>query len=351
MDPPMVRVWLPPLALTLAACGYLMGAGPGAGPPIAQGPVTAVPDLGGEEPCGPFAPATLGRCVEEQRLATDIAFVAAARPPGSEHHAAVREKCAERLAALGYEVERQGYDTGINVLGTRPGFSRAREQMVLGAHYDGVPGCADADDNASGVAVLLEAARVLGSARFDRTLVLACWDEGERGHRGSLAHARRAAAGSGRVLAALSLESVGHRSAVAGSQHVPEDFEQMFPDSVLRLIENGFRGDFLLVVGEDATAAATRALGRQGQTFALGIEGLTLTERLKREPGPMHRRDQARFWEQGIPALLLTDTGGFRNPRHHCLHSPDEPGAVDLDFVTRVTMVTVGALGELLLLR
>jgi acetylornithine deacetylase/succinyl-diaminopimelate desuccinylase-like protein len=88
--------------------------------------------------CDPTTPATLQTCVSREAYERELAFVAAPRPPRSPHHRAVQDLCAERFAAAGYEVERQAYGTGINVIGTLAGSEPAL--VVVSAHYDHIEG-------------------------------------------------------------------------------------------------------------------------------------------------------------------------------------------------------------------
>src|SRR5690606_20146741 len=134
----------------------------------------------------------LSQCVEAARYQADLEAIAMPREPESAHWQAVQDLCAERLEGLGFTVERHAYATGVNVIGVREGTSEPQRRVLVGAHYDHIAGCAGADDNASGVAGALEAARVLAMASFPRTLVVACWDEEERGLIGSRAYAERA---------------------------------------------------------------------------------------------------------------------------------------------------------------
>lgn len=109
----------------------------------------------------------------------DLEFVSRfPREPLGEHHAAVRDLCAQRFAELGYEVEQQTYgdedDGGVNVIGTRLGSAYPERKVVVAAHYDSVPGCNGADDNGSGVAGLFQVASLLANEEHDYTVVVAC---------------------------------------------------------------------------------------------------------------------------------------------------------------------------------
>lgn len=259
--------------------------------------------------------------------------------------------CRDRLEAAGFDVVPQDYGTGVNVVGEKRGFTAADERVVLSAHYDHLPGCAGADDNASGVAVLLETARVLAQARFDRTLVVACWDEGERDQRGSRAYAAAARRRGDRLVAAVAYEAVGFASDEPYSQRLPDRFEEPFPDEALALIENDERADFLLVVAEAATAELAQGIARHGRRAGLPVQVLNVRSALKERLSESYRSDHTSFWEAEYPGLLLTDTGTYRNRRIHCAEGRDGPGSLDYRFMAEVARAGVGAVAELLELR
>jgi hypothetical protein len=316
-------------------------------------PGVAVPVDGEDDACGPYSADTLMRCASQARIEADVRSLAVARPPGSDGLAKARELCRGRLESLGYEVRLMDYGGGVNVIGDRPGFSKPDERVIVGAHYDQLGGCPGADDNASGVAAVLEAARVLATARFDRTLTVSCWDqgEGEPGQRGSSEHARAAQAAGGRVALALSFEAIGFASREKDSQTVPEGFEQLFPDQALALLDNDFRADFLTVVAETSTEPLALRAVAHGKKNELGVHVLTLTERQKQKQKKLHRSDHASFWEQGMPGLLFTDSGPFRNPRIHCRRGDDDAESLDYDFAARVARTGIAVLADALELR
>jgi hypothetical protein len=337
--------WAPLLALAAMGCPDRVMT-----PQLLEGEPDAGPvDPGVDESCGPYATDTLMRCVSGARLESDVRRLAVERSPGSAGHAAARELCRARLDELGYEVRVEDYGGGVNVLGDKPGFTKPEERVIVGAHYDAVAGCPGADDNASGVAAALEAARVLATARFDRTLTVACWDEGELAQRGSIAHAGTLAPET--VALAVSLEAVGYASEAKDSQAVPEGFEQLFPDSALALLDNDFRGDFLTVVAENASDAYAQGAPALGKKNALEVHVLTLTARQKVKQKKLHRSDHASFWDAGMPALLFTDTGPFRNPRIHCERGADDADSLDYGFAERALRVALGVVVEALELR
>jgi hypothetical protein len=333
------------LALTHVACSEALRGGP----PIAQPPVNEVPLL--DERCGNTSAAALRWCVDAGRIRADVEQIASPRPPGSEHHKRVRQLCRERLASLGFAVEELDYGTGVDVIGVKAGVTHRHLQVLVGAHYDYVERCPGADDNASGVAGALETARILATANFDRTLVVACWDEFERGALGSSAYAQRAAERDDAVTATFALESIGYSSRQPNSQRVPDEFDHFFPEQALALLENDYRADFLLVVSDDSSAEAAASVARHGERVGLPVEVLQLTARHKYEKQGIHRRDQASFWDWHLPGVLLTDSGQFRNPRVGCAHGLDAANTLDYDFAATVVQAAVGAVADGLTIR
>ena len=89
-------------------------------------------------------------CVEQKRYIADLESVAVLRPPGSEGWHDVQDMLAQRLEQLGYDVSRSDYGSGVNVIGRLPGTKAEEIEVILSAHYDHIPGCPGADDNASG---------------------------------------------------------------------------------------------------------------------------------------------------------------------------------------------------------
>jgi Zn-dependent M28 family amino/carboxypeptidase len=338
------------LALCLSACGLSVRGGP----PIEHPPVREVPLL--DEQCGTSTPSALRLCIDAKQLRRDIEAIALPRPPSSPQHEAVRRLCAERFASLGFDVEVFDYGGGVNVIATKHGLGLRHEHVVLAAHYDGIPGCPGADDNASGVAGVLEAARILSTARFDRTLIAACWDgfepqRDEPGARGSSAFAQRIAERDERVVMAFEMEAIGYSAREPNTQRVPDGFDQWFPDKALALLDNDYRGDFLLVLSDDPSKHAAKAIARHGERVGLPVEVLELTARHKHERQGLHRRDQASFWDRQIAAVLLTDSGHFRNPRVGCQRGSDTADKLDYAFATRVVQAAIGAVAEELRLR
>ena len=287
----------------------------------------------------------LGACAERARIESELTEFAVERPPGSAAHLAARMRLAEQLEAFGFEVELHDYGSGVNVIGTRTGSATPDDVAVVSAHYDGTPGCPGADDNASGVAGALEAARVLGMIDHDRTLVVAFWDEEERGLLGSSAWAERAHDRGTRVVVSFVFEMIGYQDAAPDTQDLPPGFGLLFAEAAAEVAANDDRGDFIaLVAGDDASAytdalvASSRRIGHK----AFPIE-LSASNRSSSLLGDLRRSDHDAFWVHGWPAMMITDTANFRNPNYHCAAGPDVIEDLDLAFARDNVAITIAA--------
>ncbi|MBL9099648.1 MAG: M28 family peptidase [Myxococcales bacterium] len=299
---------------------------------------------GDADPCT-ASPQALADCVDPQRWQDDIEFIADIRTPGSPHWQAVQDLCADRLTDAGFEVQLQDYGTGTNVVGRRLGAALPGEHVVISAHYDHIPDCLGADDNASGVAAALEVARVLALAEFDRTLIVGCWDEEELGLIGSEAYVAAAQAAGDTIVAVFNYDMIGYYDEAPDSQTVPPGFDLAFPDAYAELEATNFSGDFIAAVSDAESHAASLAFGaaadRIGMRKALlelpaGTEATDLFADLRRS-------DHAAFWDAGFPAIFLTDSGEFRNHNYHCMAGPDVVADLTPSFAVDVTRATVEA--------
>jgi Zn-dependent M28 family amino/carboxypeptidase len=286
--------------------------------------------------------------VSVERYRADLEFIARPRPPGSAHWQAVQDRCANELGAAGLAVRRDEYESGVNVVGELEGATRPDQIVLIGAHYDSTEGCPGADDNASGVAGALEAARVLAGQRYARTLVIACWDEEERGFLGSTAHASALDDQGRRPAVVYDLEMIGYRSDAPGSQSVAPGFEVLFPDAARRVQDNDMRGDFIALVHDPGAREAAAGIARHAAGLSLPVIPLEVPEAAKRSPllRDLRRSDHAPFWDRGVPAILATDTANFRNPRYHCGGGADEASALDPAFAARMVAALAGSARE-----
>lgn len=251
-----------------------------------------------------------------------------------------------QLAGAGLLSQREEFiamgETATNLVAERPGRLRPEQIVLLGAHYDTVPSTPGADDNASAVAVLIEVARLLqqhAASRTARYVAFACEEPPyfNLGAMGSLHHARQARLRGDQIKAMLCLEMVGYYDPSAGSQAIPPTI----PKWMRRFFPA--RGDFLAAVGNPRSwklAWSFRRGFRRGSR--LPLFSIVLPERI----GEIRLSDQRSFWDQGYPALMLTDTSFLRNPHYH--QASDRPETLDYAAMTQVTLGVAAAMKRLL---
>jgi len=255
-------------------------------------------------------------------------------------HAAERY-IADTLRGLGYAVARQNYEAqGVdcaNLEATIAGGARGGEIVLAGAHYDTVPGSPGADDNASGVAAVLELARLLRDAQPARTVRLVAFVNEEPpfffwGEMGSKVYARAARARGDDIRVMLSLEMLGCYSDEPGSQDYPPLLKHFYPK----------QGDYIAFV---SNLRSRHALRRAFDAFRAGCD--FPAEKLAAPalvPG-VSWSDQLSFWREGYPAAMVTDTAFYRY-RHY--HQPtDTPEKLDYDRMAQVVEGLARALQRL----
>ena len=208
-----------------------------------------------------------------------------------------------------------------------PGTSKPHEILVVGAHYDSVPGCPAANDNASGVAALLEIARGLHGQQSARTIRLVAFVNEEppffqTEDMGSLVYARRCRQRNENVIGMLSLETIGYYSDEKGSQQYPFPLNLFYPGT----------GNFIAFVGnlrsKDFVHDCVRSFREHTSFPSEGAAPPELTSELGWS-------DHWSFWQTGYPALMVTDTAPFRYSHYH--RPTDTPDKLDYDRTARVT--------------
>ena len=280
---------------------------------------------------------------DQTRLWAHVAALEGPRHPRAAPLALARAAgyVASELDGVGLKVEQPSFqfhgNEHRNLVATLPGSDPGRPHLLVGAHYDTVPGTPGADDNASGIAVLLEAARLLAAQRPGTTIEFAAFTleepQGTAYAVGSRAFVREARAAGKLYAGALILEMVGYTDQRAGSQVVPAT---LFWKRVPRT------GTFLAATGDGQSA---RLLERFVSLARAGVSGLDIIGFRSPFRGwlvPQTRlSDNCRFWDAGYPALMLTDTAFLRNPHYH--RAGDRLETLDFGFMARVTDAVVAA--------
>ncbi|HVZ39812.1 MAG TPA: M28 family peptidase [Candidatus Kapabacteria bacterium] len=280
----------------------------------------------------------------QERLRNHVALLAASpRNPGAPHHGVAAQYIGDTLLSAGFHVDEVVYDgtTGrCTNIQTAP-FPSSPELplLIVGAHYDSMPGVPGADDNASAVAALLELAawiRPLIQQPLIARLQLVAYDLEESGHVGSFEHSRALARMGESLLCMISLEMLGYADERPGSQGVPLPLAGMLPNVA----------NFICVCGNERTRAAVDRVAEAMRC----VDGLPVEQLVVPGNGEsfseIRRSDHSEFWDNGYEALMITDTSFFRNPHYH--RPTDRPETLSYSFLARVTAGVFAATERLL---
>jgi Zn-dependent M28 family amino/carboxypeptidase len=266
--------------------------------------------------------------LDVQALAGDIGERHVFAPQALRSAAAHIRQTWERQC---YAVEAQQYEAAgvrvANLAVTRPGAQARRGILLVGAHYDTVLDSPGADDNASGVAALLELSRLFRHVEPALTLRFVAFVNEEApffysDEQGSMVYASAARRRGDDIRLMLSLEMLGYYSGRPGSQRYPPLLRFFYPD----------RADFIALVSDLGSRRLLRRLAtafREACDFPMEslatppiVPGVALSDHLS-------------FWRNGYRAVMVTDTAFYRNPFYH---TPDDrPETLDYPRLAAVT--------------
>ena len=244
------------------------------------------------------------------------------------------------LKSLGWSSSVQRFADGINIVAERSATSPKTGTIIVAAHYDTVPGSPGADDNASGVATLLEIARIFSNLSTLQTLKLVFFDSEEIGLRGSLAFTANKA-NLANLNGVVVMDMIGFACYTTGCQKYPPGLPKIPQRDYAQRSAKGDRGDFLAVVGDGEHLQLLNAFNGNKLpviTLPIPLKGLFTPDVL--------RSDHAPFWYQGIGAVLVTDTANLRSPHYH--QSSDTVANIDRSFFVGAAQVVVNATHRLL---
>ncbi len=282
------------------------------------------------------AKSTSERTVEPSRLQAHVRKLSIELAPRDESHvenldlvaAYIKNEFSQTTALVSeqpYRVQGKSYRNVIAQFGPE-----SEERIVVGAHYDTAGALPGADDNASGVAGLIELARLLGRQPPPLRVELVAFTLEEPPYfrttgMGSSVHAESLRKQSVRVRAMLSLEMIGYFSDAPNSQHFPVGVLGAFYPST---------GNFISVVGrlgDWSLVRSTKAAMRNASPLPVySINAPALV------PG-VDFSDQLNYWQAGYHALMITDTAFYRNRNYHTAEDTEEK----LDY-KRMAMVVEG---------
>jgi Zn-dependent M28 family amino/carboxypeptidase len=237
---------------------------------------------------------------------------------------------AGEFRASGYAPVLQSFDVSrvpvSNIEAILTGSSRAGEIVLLGAHYDTVTGCPGANDNATGVAALLELAGRIASRPHARTVKCVAFVNEEppffmTPRMGSVVYANAAKARGDRIVGMLSLETMGYYSDEPGSQRYPAPIAPFYPDA----------GNF---IGFVSNIRSARLLMKARRAFRQRTSFPVQAAAVPAVVAGVGWSDHWSFWQAGYPAMMVTDTAPFRYPWYHT--PADTPERISADKLAQV---------------
>ena len=249
-------------------------------------------------------------------------------------HENARDLMRDKLADLGLEVVGHSVSDGVYstevLTADLPGTVNPEEIVLVGAHYDAF--YAGADDNTTGVAAVLELARVLSTAKFERTIRFVGFDMEEFGLIGSVRYVE-SLPDRNAVVAAIVFDCIGFFSTEPGSQEGLLGFP--VPDTA----------DFTALLANDDSAQLASDMMLLNEELGLAKLAAVVAPADGTHPltGNLFRSDHAPFWWAAIPAMQLTDTTNFRNPHYH--KDTDTIDTLEPTFFARTIAISAAALG------
>jgi hypothetical protein len=268
--------------------------------------------------------AAIAAAVSRERLAAGIGNLVSfgTRDATTSNCEAAGTSIFDYLRSLGLATQSDHFTFGSrpystsNIIATLPGRTDPQHVVIICAHYDSrssqpetfAPG---ADDNASGSAAVMEAARVLSSASFDFTVKFIAFSAEEGALAGSRHYAQEARQRGEQIIGVVNLDMIGY------VDRAPENVD----------VAVNAASDWL---GSRFTSAAA--------TYA------TLPS-VKQVNTSLARSDNLSFWTQGYPALVATSDLPVTNPHYHT--PTDEVETLDLTFATAVSRAAIATVAGL----
>ena len=276
--------------------------------------------------------------VDRERLLHHVQTLTAMVPPRNAKNVASLDKSANYIfdefrktgGRMGMQTFTQGGKEYKNVICSFG--PEAGERIIVGAHYDVQGEQPGADDNASGVAGLLELSRLVQSLKtkpkFGVDFVAYTLEEGQlfkhpcARHYGSYIHAKSLAQADVSVRAMICLEMIGYFSDRPNSQKYPLIFMRWFyPD----------KGNFIAVVGKWGQGSMVQKVQKSLASLSqVPVESLTAISFI---PG-VSFSDHQSYWKFDYPAVMITDTAFYRNMNYH--KPSDTADTLDYDRMAEV---------------
>jgi Zn-dependent M28 family amino/carboxypeptidase len=269
--------------------------------------------------------------IEEARIRSHVESFCKIGPRCDDFPSSIRSTLAylkQALGEYGYDVEEERCESEYqtNVIAELPGTISKNSVFEIGAHYDTKPNTPGADDNASGLAALLEIARVVAGVRLRRTLRFCFFGLEETTRGGSRTHvARIVSRRNERLAGVLVFEMIGYRTYDANSQRTPFRIPLiLWPPRT---------GDFITVVSDFRSSSIATRFQKAAEKYVPRLR-VYLVKRIGMLLKDGIRSDHSMYWLAWRKGVMITDTANFRNPNYHL--PSDTPDTLDFKFIAQV---------------
>lgn len=291
---------------------------------------------------GELAPLTVAELLMRNELERDVEKLASQIGQRNIWHykglAEAADFIESSLDKTCYEVRRQNFHAQnkicCNIKAVLTGTKHPGQVVIIGAHYDSVFGCPGANDNGSAVAATLALARCFSNKKPARSLRFVLFANEEppffqTDEMGSQIYAKNCRAKGDNIVAMLCFECIGYYTDEPNSQKYPFPFNLMYPST----------GNFIGFVSNFASGKLLHTVVTSfREKCQFPSEAGAVPEIV---PG-VAWLDQWSFWQQGYPAIMITDTAPFRYPYYH--EPEDTPDKISYDQLTRVVALRKSSL-------
>lgn len=293
--------------------------------------------------------------VDSVKLKSDLMSIVGNRyykdKEGSRHKEEVKDLLYSKFRSYNLKANKHDFlyrdDKGQNIIGERTGEQPQPNVYILCGHFDTTKKSPGADDNGSGVAGMLEAARILSQYNYKNTIRFIGFDLEEMGLIGSKNYVFNDGLGKDeKVEGVINYDMIGFYSTKPNSQLIPKGFETIFPDEVAAIAKNDYKGDFAVNTANKNSKILQDAFTFSASRYVSELKVIPITTAFNGEMTPnLIASDHFVFWRKDIKALHIGDGGETRNV---FLDTPkDTMKNINFTFISNIVKTTIATLAQL----
>ncbi len=259
----------------------------------------------------------------------------------------IKDSIQQRFENADLQLRRQDFQyngtNGQNIIGKKSGLEDEAKIWIVDGHFDTVEDSPGADDNCSAVVGMLECLEILKDIECKNSIQFMGFDFEEQGLIGSRRYVDNDIRSYEEIMGVFNFEMIGYYSNEPGSQTLPLGFDVLFPEAAQAVADNDFRGDFITNVGSEASTELMNLFEDASSSYVPDLKVVSVQVPGTGSIAPdLRRSDHAPFWDEGYPALMLTNTANFRNSNYH--QPEDTLESLNFTFMSQVAQATLGAL-------